>query len=81
MIQMRTCLYSDSWDGNFYIDHVPGRAGLMVATGGSGHAFKFAPALGRLIADALEQKGNAFNERFRWRGVGKRVKEQARAGR
>ncbi|KAJ3065381.1 hypothetical protein HDU98_011263 [Podochytrium sp. JEL0797] len=36
----RLCWYCDAWDGNFYLDAVPGRKGLFVATGGSGHAFK-----------------------------------------
>ena len=36
----RICWYCDSWDGNFYIDQVPGRPGVMVAAGGSGHGFK-----------------------------------------
>ncbi|MCA9670555.1 MAG: FAD-dependent oxidoreductase [Myxococcales bacterium] len=60
----RLCLYTDSWDGDFWIARHPEREGLAVATGGSGHAFKFAPILGRLVADALEGK---TIDRFRWR--------------
>lgn len=74
----RLCLYSDSWDGNFYIDHDPDRPGLFVAAGGSGHAFKFAPILGGLVADTLERKPNRFAPRFAWRARGGGVKEQAR---
>jgi glycine/D-amino acid oxidase-like deaminating enzyme len=40
---------------------------LIVAAGGSGHAFKFAPVLGPLTADVVERKPNAWAERFRWR--------------
>jgi glycine/D-amino acid oxidase-like deaminating enzyme len=75
----RTCLYCDSWDGNFYIDHDPQHPGLVYATGGSGHAFKFTPVLGRLVADVVERKPNPFSSRFAWRERGAAaVKEQAR---
>ena len=30
--------------------------GLFFATGGSGHAYKFLPVIGRLVADAIEGK-------------------------
>jgi sarcosine oxidase/L-pipecolate oxidase len=49
-----------------------------VAAGGSGHGFKFAPALGGIIADALERKENRFGARFRWRPAGPRKHEKAR---
>jgi sarcosine oxidase len=63
----RLCLYCDTWDSNFYIDHDPERRGLVVATGGSGHAFKFAPALGAIIADVVEHQPNPWAARFGWR--------------
>lgn len=61
----RLCPYSDSRDGDFWIDRHPDRDGLVVAAGGAGHAFKFAPLLGGWLADAAEGKGAP--ERFRWR--------------
>ena len=67
IVYTRICLYCDSWDGHFWIAHDPDRPGLVVATGDSGHAFKFAPALGRLIADVAEGRGEPLHERFRWR--------------
>lgn len=63
----RLCLYSDSCDGDFWIARDPVREGLVVASGGSGHGFKFAPVLGDLIADAVEGTENRFLSRFRWR--------------
>ena len=79
LILSRTCLYCDAWDGNFYIDHVPDRPGLVVATGGSGHGFKFAPVLGEVIADVVERRPNPYSARFAWRPRGKEpVKEQGR---
>jgi glycine/D-amino acid oxidase-like deaminating enzyme len=80
VVGRRICMYCDSFDGDLLIDRDPDRDGLVVATGGSGHAFKFAPVLGALIADAVDQRANRWNRRFRWRSIGTRVTEQARLG-
>lgn len=74
----RLCHYCDSWDGNLWIDHHPHRPGLVVAAGGSGHGFKFAPLLGPLIADVLEGRSNRFAARFAWREPGAPRREEAR---
>ena len=74
----RVCLYCDTFDGDFLIDHDPDRAGLVVAGGGSGHAFKFAPVLGPLIADVVERRPNRWASRFRWRTLGDSRREEAR---
>lgn len=79
VIKTRLCLYSDTFDGDFLIDHDPERNGLVVASGGSGHGFKFAPVLGSLIADVVEGKANPWAERFRWRALGVHRREAARA--
>ncbi|MBK8160392.1 MAG: FAD-dependent oxidoreductase [Rhodospirillaceae bacterium] len=44
-------------DADFIVDHAGGAWGetLVLACGCSGHAFKFGPALGRLVADLVEQ--------------------------
>ncbi|KAH7883202.1 FAD dependent oxidoreductase [Phlebopus sp. FC_14] len=52
----RMCWYTDSPDGDWVIGPYPGDPGLFLATSGSGHAFKFLPNIGRLVADALEGK-------------------------
>ncbi|MCC7163942.1 MAG: FAD-dependent oxidoreductase [Anaerolineae bacterium] len=67
IIHRRICMYSDTWDGHFWIDHDPEHEGLVVAAGDSGHGFKFAPVLGKLIADAVEQNPNPLLQKFRWR--------------
>jgi glycine/D-amino acid oxidase-like deaminating enzyme len=72
------CLYCDTWDGDFWIGRDPERQGLVVAAGGSGHAFKFAPVLGGLAADALEGTENAYSERFAWRPLGEITSEDIR---
>ncbi|MCJ1389159.1 hypothetical protein MMC18_002014 [Xylographa bjoerkii] len=51
----RICWYADTPTGDFLVDYVPryGKS-LMVATGGSGHAFKFFPVLGQKIVERME---------------------------
>ena len=69
LVYTRRCLYVDTPDGDFWIDGHSRWAGLTVATGDSGHGFKFAPILGGLIADAVEKKPNPWLSKFRWRTV------------
>ena len=78
LVESRVCLYCDSFDGNFLIDGDPDHPGLFVASGGSGHGFKFAPVLGGLIADVVEGVENCWAPRFAWRLLGLRTAEQAR---
>lgn len=78
VLEKRVCLYCDSFDGDFLVDHDPEREGLVVASGDSGHAFKFAPVLGQLIADVIERRANRWATRFRWRSVGTPRAEEAR---
>lgn len=63
----RVCLYCDTFDGAFWIDHDPAYSGLIVAVGDSGPAFKFTPVMGEIIADVVERKPNAWAARYRWR--------------
>ena len=65
--ERRTCFYCDTRDEHFWIDRDPEASGLVVAAGDSGHAFKFAPLLGRLIADVVEERSSPLQDRFRWR--------------
>jgi glycine/D-amino acid oxidase-like deaminating enzyme len=67
IVYTRICLYCDTNDGHFWIAPDPERLGLIVATGDSGHGFKFAPVLGEIIADAVEGKPNPLLQKFRWR--------------
>ena len=77
--ESRLCLYCDTFDGDFWIDHDPDRPGLIVAAGDSGHGFKFAPILGALIADVVERRPNGWAPRFRWRSRGPDRREAARS--
>ena len=50
----RLCWYSDTFDNHYVIDYLPGQASVMVATGGSGHAFKYLPIIGNWVVDIME---------------------------
>jgi len=67
IVYSRVCMYCDTHDGHFWIACDPGRKGLVIAAGDCGHGFKFAPVLGEIIADALEEKPNPILPKFRWR--------------
>ncbi len=66
IVHTRLCVYCDTVDEHFWIARHPSRPGLVVATGGSGHAFKFGPALGAVIAD-LATDTHPLAAKFRWR--------------
>ncbi|KAF2135923.1 uncharacterized protein K452DRAFT_292821 [Aplosporella prunicola CBS 121167] len=64
----RLCYYADTRDGDFLITHHPayGRS-LFVATGGSGHGFKFLPVIGDRIVQCLEGRPPAqFRDKWAW---------------
>jgi glycine/D-amino acid oxidase-like deaminating enzyme len=67
IVYSRVCMYCDTHDGHFWIAPDPDRKGLVIAAGDCGHGFKFAPVLGEIIADAVEQKSNPILQKFRWR--------------
>ncbi|CAI7678657.1 unnamed protein product [Penicillium manginii] len=50
----RICWYTDTPDGDFIVSYHPDYEGLFLATGGSGHAYKFFPVLGDKVVDAME---------------------------
>jgi sarcosine oxidase / L-pipecolate oxidase len=63
----RICWYCDTPDGNFIITDHPDHKDLFVATGGSGHGFKFFPVIGEKIVDIMEGKKTEYAELWRWR--------------
>lgn len=76
----RWCPYCDSEDGDFWIGPDPERDGLVVAAGGSGHAFKFLPVIGPIVADACEGRQRPEFERFAWREKGRKSLDAMRFG-
>lgn len=53
VVKSAVCLYTMTPDTDFIIDRFPGDARIVIGTGFSGHGFKFAPAIGELLADLL----------------------------
>jgi sarcosine oxidase len=51
VVASATCLYTNTPDGRFIVDRLPQYPNVIVAGGGSGHAFKFGPVLGEALAD------------------------------
>jgi sarcosine oxidase len=51
-LSMKTCLYTNSPDQHFIIDHLPGyEKDVVIAAGFSGHGFKFVSVIGEIMAD------------------------------
>ena len=60
--QTRICNYTDTPSGDFLIDWVPGYHGsILVASGGSGHGFKFVPIIGEKIVSKIEAQLGAVH--------------------
>ena len=52
ILTLKSCLYTNSEDENFIIDHLPGYDNkVTIASGFSGHGFKFASVIGEILAD------------------------------
>ncbi|KAK5113569.1 hypothetical protein LTR85_010797 [Meristemomyces frigidus] len=60
------CWCADSGDTDFVIDCVPNTQGLIVASGDSGHGFKFLPTFGLWVKDVVEA-GRQDVARWRWK--------------
>ena len=57
LLSLRICLYTNTPDGHFVVDHHPECSHAVIACGFSGHGFKFAPVMGEALADlAVEGK-------------------------
>ncbi|KAK0672994.1 FAD dependent oxidoreductase [Cercophora samala] len=64
----RLCWYSDTRTADFLIDYHPHWKNLFVATGDSGHAFKFLPVIGDKIVDCiLRECPPEFKEKWAWK--------------
>ncbi|KAF2418496.1 DAO-domain-containing protein [Tothia fuscella] len=64
----RICHYADTPDGHFLISYHPAyNKSLFIATGGSGHGFKFLPVIGEKIVDCLVGKCPVdFADKWSW---------------
>jgi sarcosine oxidase len=59
LMTLKTCMFTNTPDGHFIIDVVPGNPQVSVAAGFSGHGFKFASVVGEILGDlAINGKTN-----------------------
>ncbi len=65
----RLCWYSDTRDGDWLVDFHPGWENLFVATGDSGHGYKFLPVLGDKVLDVIEGKGGELGQKWKWKEI------------
>ena len=65
-IHITRCLYTNTPDYHFVLDHHPHHPRVVVGTGFSGHGFKFGPVLGEILASlALGEEPPVDLETFR----------------
>ena len=63
-VRSHICKYTLSRDENFLIGHHPHHANVILATAGSGHAFKFLPLIGELTAHIAMGKAPPYDASF-----------------
>ena len=55
---MKICMYTNSPDGHFILDYLPGYdKDVAIATGFSGHGFKFSSVVGEIMSDLVMNGG------------------------
>ena len=50
-LSLKPCMFTNTPDGHFIIDALPGSANVFFAAGFSGHGFKFCSVMGEIMAD------------------------------
>ncbi|ORX35725.1 FAD dependent oxidoreductase [Kockovaella imperatae] len=69
-VQTRMCWYCETKYGDWLIDYHPDFDNLVFATGGSGHAYKFAPIIGREILKVIQRRPDPrFAARWSFDGI------------
>ena len=51
LLEVSVCMYTNTPDAHFIVDHHPQHTNVTIAAGFSGHGFKFASAIGEALAD------------------------------
>lgn len=63
----RVCWYGDTEKSHFLIDKVPGFTNLYIATGDSGHGYKFFPNIGKYIIQMVDDNLESdMKENWKW---------------
>jgi sarcosine oxidase/L-pipecolate oxidase len=68
LLNQRLCHYADTPEGDFLVDYVPqyGKS-LFIATGGSGHAFKFLPVIGDRVVACITGGKGPLEKKWAWK--------------
>jgi sarcosine oxidase len=65
-LRLATCLYTNTPDGHFIIDFLPGSPQVIIGGGFSGHGYKFCSVVGEMLADlAVEARTRHASDLFR----------------
>lgn len=68
LYKSKVCWISDTTTSDFLIDKVPNTDNIFVATGDSGHGYKFLPNIGKYISLKLQNKLNQeVSNRWKWK--------------
>jgi sarcosine oxidase len=60
-LMLKTCLFTNTPDRHFILDHHPSHPEVTVAAGFSGHGYKFCSVVGEVMAD-LAQDGRSRHD-------------------
>jgi sarcosine oxidase len=64
-LSYKVCLYTNSPDEDFIIDKLPGYEDrVVIATGFSGHGFKFASVIGEILSDLVVKGASQLPIKF-----------------
>lgn len=55
-LEVQTCLYTNTPDYHFVMDHHPEHEHIVIGAGFSGHGFKFGPVLGQFLAQIAQEE-------------------------
>jgi sarcosine oxidase len=61
MLSLRACLFTNTFDEHFVIDTLPDAPAVVVASPCSGHGYKFASAMGEILADMAMERPARFD--------------------
>ncbi|KAK9365427.1 FAD dependent oxidoreductase [Lipomyces kononenkoae] len=81
ILKTRICWYNDTPTKDFLFDYLPGVDNLFIATGGSGHGFKFLPVIGKYAVGCLERTlPTDLLDKFKWRTNVQKKEDLSRGG-
>jgi sarcosine oxidase len=63
-IMLKSCLFTNSPDRHFILDHHPAHPEVAIAAGFSGHGYKFCGVIGEVMADLVQDERGRHDTRF-----------------